>query len=99
MNEAEIRRAIQNKLIVEFTYSNRLRVVEPHVLGVCNGSKQILGYQVAGQSSSGGLPEWRRFDLARMSNFRVTTETFLGRRPFPSGQHSPWDQELEIVPA
>ncbi|HCG7142190.1 TPA: hypothetical protein NJ357_004613, partial [Vibrio parahaemolyticus] len=67
--------------------------------GVCNGSKQILGYQVAGQSSSGGLPEWRRFDLARMSNFRVTTEIFLGRRAFPSGQHSPWDQELEIVPA
>ncbi|MCV5751998.1 hypothetical protein OFN51_24555, partial [Escherichia coli] len=66
MNESEIRRAIQNKLVIEFTYSNRLRVVEPHVLGVCNGNVQVLAYQIGGQSSSGGLPEWRRFDLFRI---------------------------------
>ncbi|EJI6691047.1 WYL domain-containing protein [Vibrio parahaemolyticus] len=99
MNESEIRRAIQNKLVIEFTYSNRLRVIEPHVLGVCNGNVQVLAYQIGGQSSSGGLPEWRRFDLFRISNLRVTSQTFAGRRPFPSGTHSPWDRELEIVPA
>ncbi|HDM8188416.1 TPA: WYL domain-containing protein [Vibrio harveyi] len=99
MNESETRRAIQNKLVIEFTYSNRLRVVEPHVLGVCNGNVQLLAYQIGGQSSSGGLPEWRRFDLFRISNLRVTSQTFAGRRAFPSGTHSPWDRELEIVPA
>ncbi|MBV7297422.1 hypothetical protein [Enterovibrio paralichthyis] len=99
MNESEIRRAIQNKLVIEFSYSNKLRAIEPHVLGVCNGKVQVLGYQFGGDSSSGGLPEWRRFDLLRVNNLRVTTQSFAGRRPFPSGAHSPWDQELEIVPA
>lgn len=99
MNELEIRRAIQNKLVIEFIYSNRLRVVEPHVLGVCNGNIQVLAYQIGGQSSSGALPEWRRFDLFRISNLRVTSQAFAGRRPSPSGTHSPWDRELEIVPA
>ncbi|MDO6706764.1 WYL domain-containing protein [Photobacterium sp. 1_MG-2023] len=94
-----IKQAIQQKLIIQFTYSGRIRIVEPHVLGITKGNTQILGYQVDGESSSGGLPEWRRFDLEKMSDFFVTKELFPGRRPFPSGLHSSWDVELEIVPA
>ena len=90
------REAIQSKKLISFTYSDKERVIEPHVLGVSKGCIQVLGYQIRGESS-GQLPEWRRFDLSKAISLRVLTETFSGPRPFPSGKHSSWDEEWEIV--
>lgn len=95
--ESEIKQAIAAKKLVEFTYHNRLRVVEPHVLGVNAGAKQLLGYQVRGGSSSGIIPEWRRFDLSEMSGFKALGESFPGRRQNPSGKHSSWDYQIAVV--
>ena len=89
--------AIANKRLIEFTYRNLPRIAEPHVYGVINGVWQILGYQTGGQSSRGGLPEWRRFDLNQMTRLTILALTFPGRRPFPSGNHSSWDSRLAIV--
>lgn len=98
MNQQLIEQAIKEKSVIDFTYSNHRRVVEPHVLGVKDGVVQLLGYQIDGSSSSGGpLPEWRRFDLNKMSGVTVTNRGFPGRRPFPSGRHSSWDQEFLVV--
>lgn len=98
MSQQLIEQAIRSKSVVEFTYSNHRRVVEPHVLGVKDGVFQILGYQIGGSSSSGGpLPEWRRFDLAKMVGLAITASVFAGRRPFPSGRHSSWDREILVV--
>lgn len=98
MSQQLIEQAIRGKSVVEFTYSNHHRVVEPHVLGVKDGVVQILGYQLGGSSSSGGpLPEWRRFDLAKMVGLAITARVFAGRRPFPSGRHSSWDREILVV--
>tara|TARA_R110001606_G_scaffold345151_2_gene493968 strand:- start:30897 stop:31196 length:300 start_codon:yes stop_codon:yes gene_type:complete len=97
MNQQFIEEAIRSKSIVEFSYGNHRRVVEPHVVGVINGAVQMLGYQIGGSSSSGGIPEWRRFDLNRINGLSSTGQNFAGRRPFPSGQHSPWDYEILVV--
>ena len=95
--QQEIVAAIGSKRIIEFNYSGHHRVVEPHVLGINDGVVQLLGYQVGGSSSSGGIPEWRRFDLNKMSGLGTTAQTFPGKRPFPSGKHSSWDQRIAIV--
>ena len=97
MNQNAIEKSINTKAIVEFHYNGHFRIVEPHVLGISKGTLQILGYQVGGSSSSGGIPEWRRFDLNGMERLVITANTFPGRRPFPSGRHSAWDRELKIV--
>ena len=95
--EKLILEAIAKKQLIEFYYRNLPRIVEPHVYGVTNGAQQILGYQTRGQSSNGGLPDWRRFDLNQMSRLTILAQTFPGRRSIPSGKHSSWDSRIAIV--
>jgi predicted DNA-binding transcriptional regulator YafY len=97
MTQQQIEQAIRSKSIVEFNHGGHWRVVEPHVLGVSGGSVQLLGYQIGGSSSSGGIPEWRRFELSRILGLSITNDTFPGRRPFPSGRHSSWDRQILVV--
>ena len=100
MTQQLIEQAIRSKSLVSFTYSGHPRLAEPHVLGVKDGAVQFLGYQTGGSSSSGGpLPEWRRFDLARISMLSIADQKSPGRRPFPSGRHSAWDSEILVVDA
>lgn len=68
--------AIRNKRIIEFDYGGYHRIAEPHVYGLNGGVEQLLVYQVAGGSSSGGLPEWRRVDVPGMSGLSVLEDTF-----------------------
>jgi predicted DNA-binding transcriptional regulator YafY len=96
MSQAIIQ-AIRSKNLIEFIYGGHKRVVEPHVLGMKDGMTQLLGYQIGGSSSSGGIPEWRRFDLPNMSGLKIRNELFLGARSFPSGKHSEWDSTIAIV--
>ena len=95
--EQILKGAIAGKYLVEFWYRDHQRIAEPHVLGVAGGVIQLLGYQVQGYSSSGGIPEWRRFDLDKMSRLSALSELFPGKRPFPSGKHSSWDYHIIIV--
>ena len=89
--------AIRNRRMIEFDYGDHHRIAEPHVYGLNGGVEQLLVYQVAGGSSSGGLPEWRRVDVPRMSGLSILEDTFPGPRPNPSGRHSSWDQTYEKV--
>lgn len=90
--------AIKAKKVLSFTYSGYPRVVEPHVYGIDGGAHQLLGYQIRGSSKSGGtLPEWRRFNISAMLNLQILDESFLGRRSYPSGKHSHWDEKILIV--
>jgi hypothetical protein len=47
-----IRTAIMSKNVIEFSYHDYHRIAEPHVFGIHNGRKQLLVYQIGGQSSS-----------------------------------------------
>lgn len=89
--------AIKEKRVISFNYKGFLRVVEPHVYGVNGGEYQLLGYQIRGSSSQGMLPNWRRFEISLMQNFKILNESFPGRRDFPSGKHSQWDTQILIV--
>lgn len=93
-----IRTAIMNKNIIEFSYHNHGRIAEPHVYGVHNGRKQLLVYQIGGQSSSGNIPGWRRVNVDEITSARITPQTFAGQqRPYPSGEHSRFDEVLAVV--
>lgn len=93
----EIVQAIVTKRLVSFGYQGHQRVIEPHVIGVKGGVTQVLGYQVGGTSKSGGLPQWRRFDLPLIQAMKMTGESFPGPRDYPSGIHSSWDIIIAVV--
>lgn len=92
-----IRRAIAEKKLIECRYSNQTRICEPHIYGRFDGEDQLLTYQVGGESRSGNLPEWRRFKLSRVSEFRVLEQTFGGSRDNVFGSDSSWDITYAIV--
>ena len=92
----QIRKAITGKNIITFTYANLLRTCEPHVYGMANGRQQILCWQLSGESQRGGIPEWRRFDLGDIRNFKITNKNFPGARPVPY-PHSKWDRVILSV--
>jgi hypothetical protein len=97
MTQETIKKPIEEKAIILFVYDSRRRVIEPHDLGIIGVVIQTLGYQVEGSNSSGRLSEWRRFDLEKIVGMQVTAQTLSGRKPFPSGRHSSWDQQILIV--
>jgi len=87
----QIRKAITGLNIVTFYYANRPRTCEPHVYGITNGRDQLLCWQLDGDSQRGGIPQWRRFDVSDIENFKITNKSFPGKRPVPY-PHSIWDQ-------
>lgn len=92
-----LKRAIERKNLVLFYYNNLPRVVEPHVLGIQKGITQLLAFQVRGHSSSGGLPQWRRYDVTQVTQLSILDESFPGPRDNPSGKHTTWDSYIAIV--
>lgn len=88
--------AINEKKLLDFDYDGYHRIAEPHVYGKKDGEDAVLVYQVSGQSSSGGLPNWRRMKLKGITNMKVLDETFPGKRPV-SGSHSSFDTTYLIV--
>jgi len=94
--EQRLHDAIDNRYLVEFYYKGRPRIVEPHVLGVKDGRLQVLTYQVGGRSSSGPLPDWRRFFVGELSRLQVTTEAFVPQQ-VTFGPHSPFDRQIAVV--
>ena len=89
-----LRIAITQRRKIRFRYAGKERIAEPHDYGVQKGHLRLLAYQVAGQSNSGRLPNWRWIDVSRIKDLEVLDQTFAGNRPAPSGQHGKWDQLL-----
>jgi hypothetical protein len=89
--------AIRGRRMMEFDYKGRHRVAEPHIYGRKGGAEQLLVYQTGGTSASGGLPQWRRVDVAGMTGLTIRPDVFPGPRPYPSGEHSPWDEIYAAV--
>jgi hypothetical protein len=83
-------KAINARQQISFEYQGKLRLAEPHDYGMQNGQARLLSYQIGGQSGSGRLPDWRWFDVNKMSDFKVLDESFPGNRP--AKQHHQWDK-------
>jgi hypothetical protein len=95
--DSTIKVAIATKHLLEFDYDGYHPIVEPHVYGIQDGKRQILVYQVDGESSSGNLPNWRRMDLNKISDMHMLDQTFAGPRSYPSGKHSSFDTTIAVV--
>jgi hypothetical protein len=89
--DALLREAIGKKRLIQFTYKDKPRIVEPHDYGVHKGSVKLFGYLVAGLSSH-PLPNWRWALVNSISDVDLLNRTFPGRRPVASGKHHRWDQ-------
>lgn len=70
MSYDTFRQAILAREQVFCTYQGLPREVCPHILGLKNGSRHVLVYQFAGQSSRGLPPggEWRCMDPDKVTN-------------------------------
>jgi WYL domain-containing protein len=77
MSDAALRRAIKGRNVIEFHYRGRPRVAHPHALFVAStGTYCLDAVQVAGRSTSGPLPGWRRFDLESVEAVTIREDRF-----------------------
>ncbi len=78
---AVLRRAIEERRMVNFSYGGFARVLEPHAYGVSMTGEVVLhGYQTAGGSSSVPPPGWRTFTVSGISDLVVTERRFAKPR-------------------
>jgi len=94
--ERVIKKGISAKRLLECDYGGYHRIFEPHIYGIKNGEDAILTYQIGGESSSGGIPNWRRMKLEKMTNVRFHGGKFPGSRD-TKGPPSPFDGYYLIV--
>lgn len=92
-----IRNAIASKNIIKFTYQGRQRIAEPHIYGVHSGRKQLLVYQIGGDSTTGDLPNWRRFNVDEISSIHITPQSVKAQQPLTSGKNSVFDEILAVA--
>jgi hypothetical protein len=51
----------------------------------------LFAYQIAGESGSSRLPDWRKFAVSRISTLELLEKSFPGSRSVPSQRHQEWD--------
>lgn len=83
--------AIHERRLLRFTYLDKIRIVEPHDYGMQKETVNLFTYQIAGESSSSHLPDWRKFAVRSMSKLELLDESFPGSRSIPSQKHQQWD--------
>ncbi|HEX5781975.1 MAG TPA: hypothetical protein VFX80_08640 [Solirubrobacteraceae bacterium] len=77
MSGAELRAAIKGRNAVAFRYHGRERIVHPHAIFIAStGTHCLDAVQVGGESTSGSLPGWRRFDLNDIGVVTVREDRF-----------------------
>jgi hypothetical protein len=84
-----LRRAIEEKRLIQVIYHGKERIVEPHDYGIRNNTALLLAFQIAG-SSSRQLPNWILMKVDEIEGIDPLGPTFPGRRPTPSGKHLKW---------
>lgn len=69
--------AIENKYLLEFNYKERIRIVEPHTLGINLKDNEVLSaYQIDGESDSIEIPDWGLFTISKISDLKILDGTF-----------------------
>ena len=84
----QLRRAIAEKRLIEFTYQRMWRVVEPHDYGIQHGVVRLLVYQVRSRPFQRG---WRMLDVAKIEQLKVLDRHFSGSRRQGHSHHFQWD--------
>jgi len=86
--------AIKNKKLLQFRYDDRVRVVEPHLLGRNTAEHDVLSaYLVRGYTESDARPLWRLYLMREMKQLSVLDESFSE----PRKDYNPKDQRMERI--
>jgi hypothetical protein len=83
--------AIHERRLLRFMYHDQERIVETQDYGIQKGIANLFTYQIAGESSSSRLPDWRKFAVLSMSGVELLDKTFPGSRAIPAQKHQQWD--------
>nr|WP_255408136.1 WYL domain-containing protein [Polynucleobacter brandtiae] len=89
--------AINNKQLIELAYAQEVRLVKPHVLGCKNTKLELLAWQLKNSSEVALTNDWRTFELQKITNIVVKTQTFLGMRATKSNAHPGWTQIIAKI--
>jgi len=86
--------AIRNRLLLEFRYHGKLRVVAPYCHGVSTRGVEVLrAVQVRGESGSGKLGMGKLWALAEMVGPRLLQEPFAPADP----NYNPNDSAMKQI--
>lgn len=83
-------RAIRARVLLEFDYDGRRRLVAPYCHGTTRNGEVLRAIQVGGESRSGGFGFGKLWTVASMSNLRATDEPFVPDDP----SYNPNDQAM-----
>lgn len=93
--DQQLRFAIANTRLIEFSYHGIRRVAEPHDYGIQNGTIKLLVYQ---RTRAGGsdprddsVQGWRLLEVDKMTECSVVEATFSGSRGAAHHRHHAWD--------
>jgi len=89
----QLRFAIANKRLLQFTYLGALRIAEPHDYGVMKRVTRLFVYQLRGATHSQRSPVvgWKLLEFAKIHSCTVLDETFPGSRGDSHKRHYVWD--------
>ena len=91
--DGELRFAIANNRLIEFSYHGVRRVAEPHDYGMQNGTAKLLVYQrtsTGGGASGRTVRGWRLLEVGKMMEFSILDATFPGSRGEAHHRHYSW---------
>ena len=89
-----IRKAMDERRRLKLRLYGLSRIVEPFEYGIRKRERQLLAYQVGGESRSGDLPDWRWIKLEQATEIEVLDEPFGDERPSPKDTNFTWDRLL-----
>jgi predicted DNA-binding transcriptional regulator YafY len=85
----EICRAIKERRVISFYYSQTMRTVEPHLVGYDgDGDLTLSAWQLSGTGQG-----WRDFHVSKLTGLSITDRIFSGAR---SGYNA-WDKTIDRV--
>jgi len=106
-------KAMNNKNLIQFVYENKLRIIEPFLVGelyskyenhLVEGAYAVRGWLVRGYSSKNldvkKGDRWRIYELDKMSDLLILNETFYDARPLYNPDDSSFKRinlRMEII--
>jgi hypothetical protein len=92
--DAIICEAIEKRRLLQFSYDDLTRIVEPHLFGrKTSGNDVLSGWLVEGYTESDSRPYWRNYSIEKMDFIIMLEETFTGTRE----GYNPDDRTMEEI--
>ena len=86
--------AIEKKKLLQFSYDELTRIVEPHLFGrKTSGNDVLSAYLVGGYTESDNEPYWRNYVVEQMEFVIMLDESFNGSRT----GYNPKDNSMEEI--